>query len=124
MTRTEITAQQLGGVVDGRRQRRQLDGQHNDEEEQNRDLAFVAYSYGFMVINYVCRGCNPDNKDKRRHLQTVVNETRFVEELSTDLKQSNSQYIGTAIESTSCLRVQCEGGDILETKGCSDFPLE
>lgn len=122
MTRAEITAQRLGGVADRRRQRQLL---HRDgEEEHDRDLAFVPYSYGFMLINYVCRGCNPDNKDKRRHLQTVVNETRFVEDLSTDLKQSNSQYIGQAIESTSCLRVQCDGGELLETKGCSDFPIE
>ena len=121
MTRTEITAQQLGGVVD---KRRRLHTTAEGDEEHSRDLAFVPYSYGFMVINYVCRGCNPDNKDKRRHLQAIVNETKFVQEVSADLKQSKSQYIGKAIESTSCLRIQCEGGDVQETDGCSNFPLE
>lgn len=113
MTRSEITTQKLGDVID----RRQL------SEQEDRNLVFIRYSFGFLITNYVCMGCSLDNADKRRKLQETLGEEDFVEQLKNDLKKSKSKFMTSAIGSTSCLRMQCDGGEIRESKACANFPV-
>jgi hypothetical protein len=116
MTRTEICSRKIGDVVE-RRQLSEQDGRKMLSKEE-RELLFVRYSFGFLISNFVCAACSQDNADARRFLQTTLSETNFVEQLKNDLKKSRSKFISNALASTSCLRLQCNGGEVSESAAC------
>ena len=122
MTRTEILSQKLGDTVE-RRQLSEQDGRELLSEEE-RKLLFVRYSFGFLITNFVCSACSADNADARRFLQTTLSESNFVEQLKNDLNKSRSKFMTTALETTSCLRLQCDGGEVSESAACVNYPLE
>jgi hypothetical protein len=115
ITKTEVTAQKLGDVVERRRL---------SSDQDDRNLLFVRYSFGYLITNYVCLGCSPDNADKRRKVQATLGDRDFVEQLKNDLKKSKTKFMTTSLGSTSCLRLQCDDGEMRESDGCVNFPLE
>jgi hypothetical protein len=114
VTQVEIVSQKLGDAV---RRLRRL-GTSSD-----RRLISLKYASAFAMVRFACRGCTTDNRDGRRKLQEALEETEFVTELATDLKEGKSEYFSQALQDTSCFRVSCDGGAVQETDGCKDVAL-
>ena len=114
MIHAEVTSQKVGRVVESRRL-----------AEDGRRLLMVPYAFGYLISKFVCRGCSLDNGDGRRIMQENISGESFADNVMNDLLRKNTtDFIKSALESTNCLRIQCDGGDFLETEACTDFPVD
>jgi hypothetical protein len=112
-TRFEVVSQTLGETE---RRRRSL-----GETSVDRNLILLKFASAYGMLSYACKGCSPDNTDARRILQETLLESKFVEELATDMMEGQSTYLSQALEGTNCLRISCDNGEVHETSGCQDI---
>jgi hypothetical protein len=114
-TRFEIITQNLGTTERRRRDLRKTSSWHRSL------LNMVYFNSAYGMLTYTCRGCSLDSSDARRMLQENLFESKFIDELATDMVNSPSTYLSQALEETSCLKISCDDGDTYETNGCQDI---